>query len=322
MSHDRVSRTALLLSILTIAATTAPALADGPPAAAADAPPYRAVDVSEAVVMAVHDHGSNITCVRHGGGLFFVDAGLSTALAARFRADMEERFGVPTRALVLTHAHMDHVLGMGAFADVPVIAATPGRGFMERLATFEWNDQSIAAYTQIFPTFSADIGEARPFVPTVWFEESHDLGSADDPLVVRRTGGHSVCSSHVWWPAAGLVVAGDLVQARRRPYFGDRTTDLDAWMTALQGWLDGGATRFCPGHGPLIGADELAAIRGYFVDLTAALAALKKRGVEPSAAMTDPSLPAGYWPQDATVPAWWPSCIAAAWRELDEPASP
>ena len=289
--------------------------------AAANDPPapdpvtaYQAVEVTDNVVMAVHAHGSNITCIRHGDGLVFVDAGLSSRLAARFRAEMEQRFGLPTRALVLSHAHMDHVLGMGAFADVPVIAAEAGRAFMERLATFEWDERSIAGYTQIFPTFAQVIGDAKPFLPTVWFDDEHQLGTADDPLLARRTGGHSVCSSNVLWPRAGVVVAGDLVQSGRRPYFGDPTTDLAAWMAALQGWLDDGATRFCPGHGPVIGREELTRIRAYFVELTAAVAALKARGATLEDVLGDASLPAGYWPPDQQVPRWWPSCIAAAYR--------
>lgn len=292
-----------------------------PPAAEGAATAYEAVDVTDGVVMAVHRHGSNLTCIKHGGGLVFVDASLSTRLAARFRSDMEERFDLPTRALVLTHAHMDHVLGMGAFADVPVVAAAPGKGFMERLASFEWNDEAIASYTQVFPTFADVVGDAKPFVPTEWFDDTYQLGTDEDPLIVRRTGGHTACSSNLWQPRSGVVVAGDLVQARRRPYFGDRATDLDLWMAALQQWLDEGATRFCPGHGPAIGREELTAIRAYFVDLTAALADLKARGVTLEAAVQDPSLPAGYWPAEEQLPRWWPSCIAAAWRGLEAPAS-
>jgi len=317
MSSSRRPWLAAALVLVAVPVTSLPQPVASEPVPNEDAATaYEAVDVTDGVVMAVHRHGSNITCIRHGDGLVFVDASLSTRLAARFRADMEARFAVPTRALVLTHAHMDHVLGMGAFADVPVIAAAPGRGFMERLAGFEWNDEAIASYTQVFPTFADVVGDARPFVPTEWFDDTYQLGTDDDPLIVRRTGGHTACSSNVWQPRSGVVVAGDLVQARRRPYFGDRETDLGLWMAALQGWLDEGATRFCPGHGPAIGREELTAIQSYFADLTAALAALKARGVSLEAAMNDPSLPAGYWPAEERLPRWWPSCIAAAWRGL------
>ena len=289
--------------------------AGAPPAVPDAATSYEVVDVTDSVVMAVHAHGSNITCLRQGGGLVFVDAGLSTRLAARFRADMERRFGVPARALVLTHAHIDHVLGMAAFADVPVIAAAAGRLFLERLASFTWSKEAIASYAQIFPTFADVIGDARPFLPAVWFDDEHQVGTAVDPLVVRRTGGHSACSSHVWWPQAKVVVAGDLLQVRRRPYFGDPATDLKSWISALQRWLDAGATGFCPGHGPAIGASEVTQIREYFTALTKALAALKARGVSPEDATDDMSLPPGYWPP-AAVPRWWSASIAAAYRGL------
>lgn len=303
------------------AATASLALALAVSAAAAPATPgpnpadvYQATEVADGVVVAVHGHGSNLTCLRHGDGLVFVDAGLSTAVAARFRADMERRFSLKARALVLTHAHLDHVLGMGAFADVPVVAAAAGRAFLEELASYNWPEAEIAATARVFPTFPEDIREAKPFLPTIWFDSEVQLGTPDDPIAVRRTGGHSACSSHVWWPRTKVIVAGDLLQARRRPYFGDPATDLGVWIATLQRWLDDGAARFCPGHGPAIGADEVAAIRTYFVELTKAMAALKARGVPLEAVADDPSLPPGYWPADASVPRWWPLCLAAAYR--------
>ena len=92
-----------------------------------DSPPYELVEVSPSVVMALHGNGSNISCVALDDGLVFFDAGLSTRTAAAFRREMEEAFHRPTVALVLTHAHLDHLLGMAAFDDVPVYAAQAGR---------------------------------------------------------------------------------------------------------------------------------------------------------------------------------------------------
>ena len=89
--------------------------------------PYTSIEVSPSVVVAFHTNGSNISCLALEDGLVFVDASLSTRTASRFRRDMEELFDRPAVALVLTHAHLDHLLGMGAFADVPVYAAAAGR---------------------------------------------------------------------------------------------------------------------------------------------------------------------------------------------------
>ncbi|MEE4270047.1 MAG: hypothetical protein V2I67_00130, partial [Thermoanaerobaculales bacterium] len=57
---------------------------------------YELVPVSETVVSAIHDNGSNIHCVATEAGLVFFDASMSTRVARRFRSDMEERFAAPT----------------------------------------------------------------------------------------------------------------------------------------------------------------------------------------------------------------------------------
>jgi glyoxylase-like metal-dependent hydrolase (beta-lactamase superfamily II) len=66
------------------------------------------VEVSPSVVMARHDFKANITCIALDDGLLFVDTGLSTEVAARYRSAMEKRFEKKTTALLLTHAHQEH----------------------------------------------------------------------------------------------------------------------------------------------------------------------------------------------------------------------
>lgn len=44
---------------------------------------YQLVEVSNSVVMAFHDNGSNMACVALEGGLLFVDASLSTRVAIK-----------------------------------------------------------------------------------------------------------------------------------------------------------------------------------------------------------------------------------------------
>ncbi len=191
---------------------------------------YELIEVSPSVMMALHNNGSNISCVALDDGLVFFDASLSTATAARFRHDMETRFERPTKALVLTHAHLDHILGMGAFGDVPVYAAAAGRPRWDHFIAIEWDERSIAGYAAVFPTLPQEIETATLRLPTDWFSDELVLGSAEDELVVRRTGGHTVDSSSAIIEGDGVVVAGDLVQARRRPYFGEPDTDFDAWI--------------------------------------------------------------------------------------------
>ncbi len=56
-------------------------------------------------------------CVALDEGLVFFDAGLSTRTAVAFRREMEEAFQRPTMALVLTHAHLDHLRGDAVLSD-------------------------------------------------------------------------------------------------------------------------------------------------------------------------------------------------------------
>ncbi len=281
-------------------------------ASSADKPdeiPYDLVEVSPSVVMALHDNGSNITCVVGADGLVFFDAGLSTRTARLFRRNMETRFERRTRALVLTHAHLDHLLGMGAFDDVRVYAASAGRPRWEHFTSLEWDERTIAGYGSIFPSLPQEIQDARMRLPTDWFDDELVLDSGDGRLVINRTGGHTIDSSSVVVGADRVVIAGDLVQARRRPYFGEPDTDFSAWIETLRRWeeLDVGAV--CPGHGPVIELAELRQIRIWFEDLSASAAKLKTEGVSLEEMVSHSELPDGYWPEEATVPRWWAYCI-------------
>jgi len=275
----------------------------------AQAMPYTSIEVSPSVVVAFHTSGSNISCVALEDGLVFVDASLSTRTASRFRRDMEERFDRPAAALVLTHAHLDHLLGMGAFADVPVYAAAAGRPRWEHLLAVEWDEKAVQGYGAVFPTIEDELPDARMRLPTDWFDDELVLGSGDGRLVVRRTGGHTIDSSSVFFATDKIVVAGDLVQARRRPYFGEPDTDFSAWIESLKRWEDIEVKAVCPGHGPVIEVDELREIRIWLEKVWAAVGTLKDRGVTLEEIISDAELPAGYWPDEESVPRWWGHCV-------------
>jgi cyclase len=314
-SGQTIGYTAVLVGLAClIVAAAAQTAVDAAERARSDADAYALTEVSPSVVVARHEHGSNITCIALDDGLVFVDTGLSTSLARRFRQAMEKRFARPTQALALTHAHVDHILGMDAFADVPVVAAEVKRAFFERLAAVEWTDERIAAFATVFPSFREDVREARPFVPTAFFAEETTIGPTGRGLVIRRTGGHSADSSYVYYAPERVLVAGDLVQADRRPYFGEPDTDLGAWKAALRFWYGMEVDVVCPGHGPVVGREYLRGIWEYFEALEAAVSRLKAEGVPLERVVTHESLPAGYWGGGDPLPAWWRSCIAVVYR--------
>ena len=106
------------------------------------------------------------------------------------------------------------------------------------------------------------------------------------------------------------------MQVERWPYFGDTTTDMQAWIATLASWTGLGADHVCPGHGRAVGIDYVDDVRGYFERLLAVVAALKAEGVALEDVVGHPDLPPGYWPDDGPAPAWWPACIARVYEAL------
>ncbi len=273
------------------------------------------IDVSPSVVMAQNVNGSNVTCIALDDGLTFVDAGLHTEDAAAFRSAMEQRFERPTRRLILTHGHTDHIFAMAAFSDVEVVASNAERPILEQQLAIEWTEQRIAAWAQVFPTFPEAISTARPFLPTVWVDGEQTFGTGERQLIFATTGGHTSGSSYVWFPSERVLVGGDLVQVDKYPYFGDQTNDLPAWIDALKSWYAMEPAAVCPGHGRAVDRDYLRLEWEYFEALIAALGKLKSNNVPVEEAVVHSSLPAAYWPEQPE-PSWWKYCIALCYRSL------
>jgi glyoxylase-like metal-dependent hydrolase (beta-lactamase superfamily II) len=276
---------------------------------------FKIVEISESVVMAQNPSGSNITCIALPDGLVFVDTGLLTEAAWNFRQEMEKRFKRPTTHLLLTHAHLDHIFAMNAFADVEVVAAASARPLFEHQLEIEWTDDAIKGYTDVFPTFAKARKTARPFLPTEWVDSTRSFGPNGSEVVFANTGGHTVGSSYVYFPSEGVLVTGDLVQVKC-PYFGDQTTDLQVWIDTLKSWHEMGPTRVCPGHGRPVEKDYLKSVWEYFENLTRTLRALKAEGVPAEEAVIHPSLPAGYWDGCSPEPRWFKYCIALTYRNI------
>lgn len=304
--NPRIARASLALVVSTLV---------GGLSVRAEGPATVYVDVTPSVVMAQNSNGSNSTCIALDDGLLFVDAGLHTEDAAAFRSAMEQRFERPTRRLVLTHGHLDHILAMGAFSDVEVVASSAERPIIEQQLAAEWTEQRIAAWAKVFPTFRDAVATATMFAPTVWVDGERTFGSGDRTAHFATTGGHTTGSSYIWFPSEGVLVGGDLVQVDRYPYFGDQTNDLAKWIDALKSWYALEPAAVCPGHGRVVDRDYLRLEWEYFEALIAALAKLKGEGVPVEEAVVDPSLPAAYWP-DQPEPGWWKYCIALCYRSL------
>jgi glyoxylase-like metal-dependent hydrolase (beta-lactamase superfamily II) len=326
MARTLSSRSALLSIPLVLVAALGAAIgspatqsqsADPPPAF--EMPELNYVEVSASVTLLRNErpYGSNITCFALEDGLIFVDTSFFTEIAAKFRKEMEAKYGKRTLALLLSHGHTDHFFGMGAFEDVPVAAAASARRLFEHQLGIDFEAQ-VEGYERIFPKFGQALKSARLSMPTLWFQQEIEFGSGDSVVRFRNTGGHSAGSSFAYMPSQAALATGDNLQVDAFPYFGDPTGDMGTWIETLEGWESLGKVTFCPGHGRPVDLAYMTATKVFFEELHSVLSKLKAEGLPVQEVVEHSSLPKGYWGAEAQEPPWYRRIIGGLYRSLGD----
>jgi glyoxylase-like metal-dependent hydrolase (beta-lactamase superfamily II) len=191
-----------------------------------------------------------------------------TPAAARGLLAAAERLGLgPPRVVVNSHWHGDHVRGNQVFAGASIVSTGRTRELIatrgqERLAALR---QELETTDDAPPEIVAAVAEIEQRVPDETFEASLDLGRC---RLVTFGGGHTESDALLLVPDAGVLFAGDLVLVRSHPWVGDG--DVGSWREILARI---GALEFdvlVPGHGPVGGREDVAAVDAYLSDLSAA----------------------------------------------------
>jgi alkyl sulfatase BDS1-like metallo-beta-lactamase superfamily hydrolase len=183
----------------------------------------------------------------------------------------------PTRAIVFTQGHFDHVGGTDSLRqdDTMLIAQenfSSWRDDNERLGTFRSRNAAFAWMRAILAAMehsrSLDVGatdQARP-EPTVTFDERLDLTIGGRDLVLFSTpGGETTDSLVIWIPETRTALTGNLFGAlfghvpNLVTMRGDRYRDALTYVESLDFMLDLAPDRLLTGHfGPIEGADRIA----------------------------------------------------------------
>ncbi len=183
----------------------------------------------------------------------------------------------PTRAVILTQGHFDHVGGIDCFLgeETDVIAQANFaswradnerlEAFRSRNAAFAWIDAILAAMEYAESLGDGPAPQARP-EPTTTFTERLDLTIGGRPLVLLSVpGGETTDALVIWLPDSRTALTGNLFG----PLFGhvpnlvtmrgDRYRDALAYVDSLDLVLGLGAQRLLTGHfAPVEGADRIA----------------------------------------------------------------
>lgn len=228
----------------------------------------------------------NVTVIEQSDGLVLVDSGGSPGSGRRVVALIRKyRPGRPVKAVILTHWHGDHPLGLGeilkawpsartiatattrAHLSDPKTLNTPAapdpeangkmvaqyRGFaaycreMAAKAETEADKAGWAAGARLFPQYAADMDGALTLAPTEGFTDRLLIEDADAPVEAWFLGrANTDGDAVVWLPRQTVLVTGDVLVAPIPFGFGSYPSD---WLAVLERLRAFGATTFIPGHG-------------------------------------------------------------------------
>ncbi|MHA1912425.1 MAG: MBL fold metallo-hydrolase [Candidatus Kariarchaeaceae archaeon] len=271
----------------------------------------RYYDITEKIVMMrwekiPFNHG-NVICIEQKEGLVFVDAGLIEDFTRQFREEMEDKYGKETKMLLLTHTHGDHIMGMNAFADVPIVVTKEGMKAFEEMAekgnfTREGRKKEMAELVEdirkeggepakhmidyYIPTFI----ESEVFYPTITSDELI-IGSAEEKMIYTSIGGHSECSAIIHIPAEKMLIAGDNLNSEHSINSGCMLAGAISSVKQMEKMYEIDAEKYILGHGPCVNKAYFRKTIDFFAEALKVLKKLKDEGVPAEEIANHPEMP-------------------------------
>ncbi len=152
-------------------------------------------------------------------GTLLVDGGASPAHLSAFVEALAAHGRPPVVAIALTHWHWDHSFGSAAI-DVPVIACEETARQLAIQRSYAWDDvslqQRVAAGLELefcrdhLVRELPDRSDLDIVLPTVVFDQRHEIDLGDVSVVLDRVGGdHAADAVVVWVPDDRVLFLGD-----------------------------------------------------------------------------------------------------------------
>ena len=241
--------------------------------------------------------GTNLYVAPKLEELLFVDTGINSTVARKFRKKMHKVFNQEKAILTITHANSDHFMGLEAFLDIPIIVTEK---FMKPYK------KRIKSQKQ---------KRLKTFIPTDTYSSCRVFGSEENPLTFTLTGGHTEDSCFGYFPAEKILIAGDNLLSDLPQYFLHPDSNLEKYIDCLKKWKEMEIKTVIPGHGNLTTLSHLERVLAYFESLYEFLIQGKKSKIQINEIISHPDLPKYFEPDPDN---WIERGIKQVYKKIDE----
>jgi cyclase len=215
------------------------------------------------------------------------DTGMTPGSAQDLRAAGDHLFGRMPSIVANSHWHFDHTFGNRAFGNVPIWSTRRTREILIENATemtaqltrkqLESDLKELEAkrgrtrskvakgelefWIQIQKGLLFAVDELKIVPPNQTFETRMELPGERGAELVSFGAGHTEADAVLFFPREKILFAGDLLTFGVQPSMG--SGDPEHWLAVLDELERLRPERIVPGHGPVIGPDEIQATRDY-----------------------------------------------------------
>ncbi|MHA1155103.1 MAG: MBL fold metallo-hydrolase [Candidatus Heimdallarchaeota archaeon] len=208
------------------------------------------------------DKQANLGVIEFDDYLILIDPSPNEDAAKIMKSLIKEKYKKSVKYLLVTHYHWDHTYGLPPFSDSIIIGSEELMKILQKINANhrQQNKDGI-------------------ILPDITFNEKlviHDANLAVEFYYCG--GGHTKCSSFAYFPDEKVLFTGDLLFAKIFPWAGDPTTDPDQWMVVFEKMLQLDFEHVVPGHGPVVGRDEIKKHLEFFKSLREATIVAIKAG--------------------------------------------
>lgn len=201
--------------------------------------------------------------------------------AKEFKRSIFELTNKPITHLILTHYHMDHILGCQEFKECKIVAHRKLKEIVEENLKNVWSSEGLRNIIERIKVERPESlwlyeGLKEIIIPNEVFEEKYFLNGIE----VINTGGHTEDSSIVYVKDEKVLFSGDLIFAKSFPWGGDPTANPDKWIQALKTILEMNLEKIVPGHGPICGKEEVENYLNFMVKVKETIYKLIREGLK------------------------------------------